>query len=149
MSRIVVVGAILAALTACAGRDDAAIQRTVTAQAQGQAEHKTADLSVLNAQLKIQIEELTGQLKAAREQIARTEQERKEMRDELLRMKIAQEETQRARERERKIPPVDTARRDTERAAPPPHTGATPADPELKRRLRDLVHELEDLLQKP
>ncbi|HZS11389.1 MAG TPA: hypothetical protein VFA38_04005 [Nitrospirales bacterium] len=149
MSRMSVLGMLLAILTACAGRDDAAVHRTVAAQAQGQAAQKTADLSVVNAQMKIQIEELTAQLKAAREQIARTEQERKEMRDELLRMKIAQEDAQRARDRERKMPPAETARRETEPAAPPPQAGSAQADPELKRRIRDLIRELEDLLQKP
>jgi septal ring factor EnvC (AmiA/AmiB activator) len=145
-SRLVVMSAVFAAVTVgCAGTREMEQPVGASRVLAPAEQRKVDDTARENAKLQVQTEELTNQLKAAREQIARTEQERKEMRDELLRMKIAQEEAQRARDRQAAGPP-------TRKEAAAPSTATEPpaalGDAELKRRLRDLVKELEELLQK-
>ena len=57
-----------------------------------QDQRQILDLSVANKRLKERVEELESFLQSAREQLTRTEQERKEMRDEMLRLKIEKEQ---------------------------------------------------------
>lgn len=57
-----------------------------------QDQRQILDLSVGNKRLKERVEELESSLQSAREQLTRTEQERKEIRDEILRLKIEKEQ---------------------------------------------------------
>lgn len=86
-------------------------------------QRRAQELAATNKQLKQQIEDLETKLRTTREQLARTEQEWKEARDELLKLKIEREQQQPRRSRE----PADS--------------------PEAKRRLKDLLRQLEALLE--
>jgi predicted nucleic acid-binding Zn-ribbon protein len=57
-----------------------------------QDQRQVLDLSVANKRLKERVEELESFLQSAREQLTRTEQERKDIRDEMLRLKIEKEQ---------------------------------------------------------
>ncbi|MBA2251548.1 MAG: hypothetical protein H0W13_02405, partial [Nitrospirales bacterium] len=57
-----------------------------------QDQRQILDLNVGNRRLKEKVETLESSLQASREQLTRTEQERKEMRDEMLRLKIEKEQ---------------------------------------------------------
>lgn len=57
-----------------------------------QDQRQILDVSVANRRLKERVEELESSLQSTREQLTRTEQERKEMRDEMLRLKIEKEQ---------------------------------------------------------
>ncbi len=57
-----------------------------------QDERQILDLSVANRRLKERVDDLESSLQSAREQLTRTEQERKDMRDEMLRLKIEKEQ---------------------------------------------------------
>ena len=66
-------------------------QQKAYAQHQEDQRH-IVELGVANRRLKGRIEELESFLQSAREQLARIEQERKDIRDELLRLKIDKEQ---------------------------------------------------------
>ena len=66
-------------------------QQKASAQHQ-QDQRQIVELGVAKRRLKERVEELESSLQSAREQLARTEQERKDIRDELLRLKIDKEQ---------------------------------------------------------
>ncbi|WP_447987341.1 hypothetical protein [Nitrospira sp. Nam74] len=57
-----------------------------------QDQRQILDVSAANKRLKERVEELESLLQSVREQLTRTEQERKEIRDEVLRLKIEKEQ---------------------------------------------------------
>lgn len=64
-----------------------------------QDQRQILDLNIDIRRLKGRIEDLESSLKSEREQVTRIEQERKEVRDELLKLKIAQEQSARRPDR--------------------------------------------------
>jgi hypothetical protein len=89
----IVISSVLASLqTGCvAGSTYEQAQKKAYVQHQ-QDQRQILDLSVGNRRLKERVEELESSLQSTREQLMRTEQERKEMRDEMLRLKIEKEQ---------------------------------------------------------
>jgi predicted nucleic acid-binding Zn-ribbon protein len=89
----IVISSVLASLqTGCvASSTYEQAQEKAYAQHQ-QDQRQLVDLSVGNKRLKERVEALESSLESTREQLIRTEQERKEMRDELLRLKIEKEQ---------------------------------------------------------
>ncbi len=92
VAAIVISGVLASLQTGC-------VASSTYEQAQGktyvqhqQDQRQILDLSVGNRRLKERVEELGSSLQSAREQLTRTEQERKEIRDEMLRLKIEKEQ---------------------------------------------------------
>jgi len=74
-------------------------QRSYTQHQQDQ--QHLLELNIANKKLKQRIEELETALQSTRDQLGRTEREWKEVRDELLKMKIDKEQQQPGRRRDR------------------------------------------------
>jgi hypothetical protein len=74
-------------------------QRSYTQHQQDQ--QHILELNIANKKLKQRIEELETALQSTRDQLGRTEREWKEVRDELLKMKIDKEQQQPGRRRDR------------------------------------------------
>ena len=124
-----------------------ALKNAETAQSLYQTEQRRVqEMATTNKQLKMQVDELEAKLKLSREQLMRIESEWKEARDELLRIKIEREQSQkdsrRAGSAERSEPPSALESEGDGRTK----EQRRPGDP--KRRLRDLVRELEGLLER-
>lgn len=104
-------------------------------------QRQTQDLVANNKRLKQQIEELEAALRDTREKLARVDREWREVRDELLRLKIEREQRRSARQHGESQLNLDTAKPDTDERA----RRLLPDD--SKRRLRELLEELQGLLQ--
>jgi len=89
----ILIGCVLTALqTGCVvGSTHEQAQQKAYAQHQ-EDQRQIVELGVANRRLKGRVEELESSLKSAREQLTRIEQERKDIRDELLRLKIDKEQ---------------------------------------------------------
>jgi hypothetical protein len=141
ISAAIVVYCVLTALqTGCvAGTVDQQAQQKTYAQHQEDQRH-IVELGVANRRLKGRIEELESSLQSAREQLARIEQERKDISDELLRLKIEKEQ-QPGRRQDRLRGDRSPADMGDENARLRDRLEDT------KRRVKDLFQQLQQMLE--
>jgi hypothetical protein len=104
------------------------------------------ELALSNKKMKQHLEELDATLKDMREKVSRTEREWRETRDELLRIKIEQEQRRGALRHSPSQLGLEDARPAPVGPEGPPRK-VPPGSDETKRRLRDLLEQLQDVLQ--
>ena len=111
-------------------------------------QRRSQELAASNKQVKIRSDELEANLREVRTQLEHTDKEWRETRDELLRYKIDREQQR------RKFRQGDTPLRlETERVAPEAETEARlkaqaqPQTGDPKRRLKELMQQLQTVLQ--
>jgi septal ring factor EnvC (AmiA/AmiB activator) len=110
-------------------------------------QRRSQELGLSQKRMKQQLEELEKILKDTQDKLARTEREWRETRDELLRIKIEREQARGAVGRRQAQSGPEASRlapenpQDTSRKLPPASEG------EVKRRLHDVLEELQDVLE--
>ncbi len=115
-----------------------------------QSEQRRAnELAASAKKMKQHIEELEASLQESRDKLTRTDRDWRETRDELLRLKIEREQ---ARRKGGERAPEFVVHAETEKPAPalepePPQPKAGPQSDDPKRRLKELLQQLQSALE--